>query len=65
MGQNVIHDAQAFDRMQFLQDPLAVRVAEIDILSDKVCQLAWIASIQYRRDKFVIEVGNQILIFAK
>ncbi len=40
-------------------------MAQIDILGDKVRQIAGITAIQHSGDKVVVQVGDQLLIFAK
>ena len=65
MGQQLIHKAQALHRVQFLQNTLAITVAQVDILGDKVRQTAGIAAIQHRGNKIVAEIGDKLLIFAE
>ena len=62
MGEDLIKELQALHRMELFQHSLAITVAEIDILRHKISQLAGIAAIQYRGDKIIAEIANQILI---
>ena len=65
VGQQLIHKAQALHRVQFFQNTLAITVAQVDVLGDKVRQTAGIAAIQHRGNKIVAEIGDKLLVFAE
>ena len=62
MGQNIVDLVQPLRGVQFLQNPLAVIVAQRHVLGDKVRQCAGVTHIQHSGKEIVVQVADHVLI---
>ena len=65
MGQNVVDDLEPPVGTQLLQHPLAILMAQGNVLGDEVGQPSRVPAVQHRRDEIIAELGCQLLIRAE
>ena len=65
MGKDLVDQLQPFHGMQFLKDPLAVRVAKINAVTYVVCQPSGIIAIQHSGHDLVRQIRHHLLILSE